>query len=265
MRSSSAIASKPSTLLALLVFCLTVSGSGMLSAAESVVLEPVLDNTLYETPMDTELQQFEFSNGEGWFLFMGLTGLDAGFRIRRTVLKFDIAGALPAGAQILTASLMLYQSRAAPGAPPAEFGMYRALQEWGEGASDAIGAEGQGTPALAGDATWHHRIWPDVPWDTAGGHFVAEASSVTTIGTNLGDYVWPCTGPLLDDLRLWQQDPAQNFGWVILGSEEFGQSAHRFNSRQHPTPELRPRLTVRYLPDSEILSRHGFESTCDEE
>ena len=88
--------------------------SPSLGAWPSLELEPVQDNTLYETPIDSGATQYELSNGAGDFLFAGRGGMDAGFKLRRAVLKFDLSG-LPAGAEILAARLTLHQSRAAPG------------------------------------------------------------------------------------------------------------------------------------------------------
>ena len=227
----------------------------------SLELSPSHDNTLYETVIDAGEMKNELSNGAGNFLFAGRTGLDAGFRLRRTVLKFDLS-VLPAGAEILTAELTLYQSKAAPGSPPATMGLYRLQQDWGEGTSQGIGAEGQGDFATEGDATWHHRFYPATSWDTAGGSFALNPSALVTVGQTLGPYTWDCTSGMLDDLDTWLKTPELNFGWVITGGEEAGQSAHRFNSRTNPSAEERPRLTIVYRPEGGVFG-DGFESDRD--
>ena len=240
-------------LLAVLACGVTTAG-----AREQIILEPSQDNSLYESPIDADETQFELSNGAGSFLFSGRTGVDAGFSRRRALMRFDLQSALPPGAQILAVELTVFQSKAAPGAPPVAMGVHRVLQEWGEAGSDAIGPEGQGDFAVAGDATWHHRIYPDTLWDTAGGQFAATPSAVTTIGVDIADHVWSCSSSLLDDVRFWQQNPAENFGWIIVGGEEAGSSAHRFNSRENTNIEQRPRLVVYYLPEETIFA-DGFE------
>ncbi len=229
-------------------------------AAERVVLHPSQDNTLYETAMDTMEEQFELSNGAGNFIFSGRTGFDAGFKRRRAVLRFDLQAALPAGAEVLAAQLTLYQSKAAPGSPPANMGLYRVLQAWGEAGSKGIGAEGQGNFAEAGDVTWHHRLYPDELWDTAGGHFANQASATVIVGELLQDYSWQCTEELLADILYWQDNPAQNFGWIVVGGEEAGQSAHRFNSRENSNTQQRPRLELLYRLPGELFE-DGFEAT----
>ena len=226
-------------------------------AWDTVALAPVQDNTLYEIPEGAD----ELSNGAGDFLFTGRAGLDAGFRLRRALLRFDLS-AIPAGATIRHVELVLHQSNAAPGSPPAAMGLYRALQEWGEGNSEGIGAEGQGNLATPGDATWFHRLYPDVAWDTVGGSYAVAASSSVTVAQALGPYTWPCTAALVGDLQAWLDAPASHFGWVLAGGEEGGYSAHRFNSREHFTPAERPVLRVQYQPPGTVLA-DGFEDPPD--
>jgi len=241
------------------LLALAAWGSGPARAWEKVTIEPAMDNTLYESPLDQGEQKFELSNGAGNFLFSGRTGLDAGFRLRRALLKFDLEASLPPGALIRAVELTVYQSRAAPQSPPAQMGLHRVLQAWGEGASKAIGAGGQGNYAETGDATWHHRIFPGDLWDTAGGQFVESPSAVTTIGEATGDYQWACSQGLLGDVLEWQELPNANFGWIIVGGEEAGYSAHRFNSRENELSEQRPRLSV-YFDRESTLFESGFET-----
>jgi len=232
------------------------------SAWPTITIEPAQDNTLYETAPDQPGVQLEMSNGAGNFLFAGRTGIDAGFRVRRSLLRFDLASQLPADAQILGARLTLHQSKAAPGSPPAIMQLHRVLQAWGEGGSKGIGAEGQGNFAEAGDATWFHRIYPDQDWESAGGSYVAAPSAAVTVGQVLGDYTWDCSAALLADLALWQGKPADNHGWIIIGGEIAGKSAHRFNSRSNADLETRPRLTIRYRPANGVFA-DGFDQPED--
>ena len=61
------------------------------AGADTTVLQAVADNTLYEDALG------ETSNGLGEYVFTGDTG---SFGVRRTVLRFDLAGGIPAGATI---------------------------------------------------------------------------------------------------------------------------------------------------------------------
>ncbi len=219
-------------------------------------MEPIADNTLYDTPMDQAGQQLELSNGQGMALFTGRTGLDAFYKRRRALLRFDLSG-IPPGAQILCGRLTLHQTKAAPGSPPAVTGLHRVLQAWGEGNSNGIGPEGQGDFAQAGDATWHHRIYATDLWDTAGGHFVESASAETTVGRMLEPFAWSGPG-LLTDIEFWLQNPGDNFGWILVGGEAAGFSAHRFASRENPDGGLRPALSLVYRDEHTVFSS-GFE------
>ena len=245
--------------LPILLFLLAGSS---LSAQDTVILDASQDNTLYETAMDTSEDQFEVSNGSGSYTFSGRTGLDAGYKLRRSLLKFDLTSVIPADAIIVFAEISIYQSKAAPGSPPVSMAMHRVLQSWGEAGSDAFGAEGQGIWAEAGDATWHHRIYPDELWSTAGGSFAATASAATTVGQQLQSYTWTCTSALLDDLNGWLITPSNNFGWIMVGGEGGGFSAHRFSSRENSNTDQRPKLTLIYQ-SADDLFRDGFEATLD--
>jgi hypothetical protein len=52
---------------------------------------------------------------------------------------------------------------------------------------------------------------------------------------------------MVADLQAWLDDPAGNFGWLLLGSESGGASAKRFDSRETGVPESRPTLVVEFI------------------
>ena len=72
-----------------------------LPAAQTVVLEPSQDNVLIEESSGA------LSNGKGPALFAGRVNVTGGGEIRRAVLAFDVAGSVPAGSTILSASLQM--------------------------------------------------------------------------------------------------------------------------------------------------------------
>ncbi len=228
------------------------------SADSTVLLIADRDNTLYETVMGAGEAQNEFGNGAGSFLFAGRTRLDAGFRLRRGVLRFDLTD-LPTDAEILSAELTLYQSSVSPGAFPVMVSLHRLLEEWGEGASDGVGPEGQGALAQPGDATWLHRFYNTATWTEEGGSFEAIATASTTVGLTLGDYSWTCSSSMVADLQAWLDNSAVNFGWIVIGGEAGGGTARRFNSRENLEVETRPRLRVVYRSPDEVYA-DGFET-----
>lgn len=206
-------------------------------AADEVKVAPSRDNTLYETdPEDPEL-----SNGAGEYFFAGLTD---GNQVRRGLIAFDIAGAIPAGSTVASVVLELTMSKTIVGNQ--EIGLHRVLTDWGEGASDALGEEGGGADAEAGDATWFHAFFDSALWTNPGGDFDAAPSATATVG-NTGGYAWGSTDAMVADVQGWLDVPGANFGWLVAGPEG-STSAKRFNTREHADPETRPVLRVQFEP-----------------
>ncbi len=204
--------------------------------ADTASIPASLDNTIIEHPIA------EFSNGAGEHFFAGITN---NFEIRRGLIAFDIASAIPAGSTINSVTLRLRMSRSISG--PSVLAVHRALAEWGEGASNAIGNEGSGAVAEPGDATWFHRMLPDLFWTAIGGDFDPDASATQSVGF-AGFYSWT-SATMAADVQQWLDNPAANFGWLIKAQTEGEiRSAKRFDSRTHPTLANRPVLTVDFTP-----------------
>ncbi len=200
-----------------------------------VDLQPDRDNTLYEDATG------QLSNGAGQFVFAGTTNQPG---IRRAALHFDMAGSqIPAGSTVDSATLTLHMSRTAGGA--ATVSLHRLTADWGEAGSEAPGAEGEGTPAQVGDATWIHTFFDSGQWTNPGGDFVtAPIASTTVQGTGL--YTWTSTAAMISDVQSWLDNPAGNFGWIIIGDESQPLTAKRFGSRDNDIPGNRPTLTIFY-------------------
>lgn len=211
----------------------------------TVQLTPNLDTSLYE-------ESGNLSNGQGDYLFIGVTASGNGNNIRRALLAFDVAGAVPPGATIVSATLRLKLSKNGPaGSEPAT--LHRLQTDWGEGSSDAGGEEGGGTTATAGDATWTHAISPSTTWATPGGDFVSTASATTTVGISEGSpYAWSAAG-MVSDVQSWLDSPATNFGWVLRGNEASPSTAKRFDSRENPLASDQPLLTIVYRPLAAVI------------
>ena len=84
---------------------------------------------------------------------------------------------------------------------------------------------------MPGDATWLHTDFDSAVWTVPGGDFNPFASAVTAVGSESLFYTWSGPG-LLDDLQYWLDNPALNYGWVIIGDELTAGSAKRFDSRE---------------------------------
>ena len=206
---------------------------GGLATAGTVTIQASHDNTLFS-------ESASLSNGAGFHVFVGNT---ANGDTRRTVIRFDVAAAVPAGATITAAQLELFMTQTIVG--PTDVTAHRLTASWGEGTSNAPGAEGGGTTAAANDATWAYRFFSNLNWTSAGGDYVAAPSATATVD-QVGLYAWASTAALVADVQSMLDSPAGNFGWILRGDESMFPTAKRFESRQNPTVANRPRLVVDY-------------------
>jgi len=204
--------------------------------ADLLVLDAAKDNTLYE-----ETSPFQVSNGMGESLFAGFTMIQTK---RRALLAFDVS-AIPAGSAVTSVTLTLHCTRSASGAEPVT--LHRALASWGEGASVAEGEGGLGADAAPGDATWLFSFFPGQSWTAPGGDFDASALATTFVAGSGVSYGWQ-SAALAACVQSWVDQPATNHGFLLMGNEAAPQTAKRFASREHATPEFRPSLTVEYTP-----------------
>lgn len=225
---------------------------GLLAAAGSVraatvSLTPVRDNTLFESTTGS------LSNGSGPALFVGM---NSGSNVRRALLAFDVAAAIPAGATVESAELHLTVSNV-PNADTTVVEVHRVLADWGEGGSSSSG--GGGAPADTLDATWLHTFYPDAFWATPGGDFdpaVHAAAAVPGTGT----FVWSDPA-LAADVQVWIDDPSTDFGWVLTGDEGTPSSARRIDSRESTDPLTRPVLVVQYQAGPGAVERTSWGLT----
>lgn len=202
--------------------------------ATKVLLPATQDNTLYESPGGL------FSNGSGQHLF---TGVPAEPVRRRAVIAFkNIHQFIPADATITSAKLQLHLSRENSNATIIE--LFRLTSDWGEGASDALENEGTGTSAQTDDATWIHTRWPNFEWSNAGGDFAAGPSAAGLVDS-VGMYDFGSTPQMAADVQQWLDNPAQNFGWILIAGEN-ARTAKRFDSRENTVEGFRPVLEVTF-------------------
>jgi len=196
-----------------------------------------MDNTIYEDPLG------QLSNGAGEFLFAGVTNQPG---LRRALLHFDVAGGqIPSAAMIDSVRLTLHLSRTNSGG--ATVSLHRLSAHWGESGSNAAAAEGQGGLAAPGDATWIYAFYNTTQWGTPGGDFEPTPSGSLSTQT-VGFYVWPSTPAMVADVQSWLDNPAGNFGWMIIGDESGPITTKRFDSRENSVVENRPRLTIFFTP-----------------
>ena len=106
------------------ILLLGLSHAAVLLRAETIYLTPIADTAL--------LQQYPSNNlGAQLYVNSGTTQI---FTTNRALIKFDLAGQLPAGAQITALSLTLeVVGQPVDGDAPTTFELRRMLRDWGEG------------------------------------------------------------------------------------------------------------------------------------
>ena len=218
----------------LLLYCKPAPG-------ETLIVQPVADTTLIQTAPNNNL-------GGATFFNAGTTG--TGFR-NRGLLRFDVSE-IPAGSTIteVTLSMEIVRQPAA-GLQNSMFSLRRVFQPWGEGVQiPEESSPGLGSPAATGEATWNHRFAVASLWSEAGGQpgiDFSQTLSSTAASGGQGDSVnFESTAPLVDDVFAWINNPAGNFGWMLMTeSEEVGRTARSFASRESG---FGPTLTIIYTP-----------------
>ena len=222
-----------------LVLLVAIAPAHRLSANDAVenkVIPADKNNTLIETT-DGSL-----SNGGGPALFVGRTAQSAG-SIRRGLIEFDVASAIPRGSKIGAVSLSMTVTRSA-GDGPADIELHRVLDDWGEGTSESNG--GRGAASAVGDATWMNTFYPARRWHNAGGDFLPAPSAIQKVDGG-GVYTWS-SPEMAEDVQLWLNSPAKNFGWIIIGDETREATVKIIASRHAPDTDSRPKLDVTFEP-----------------
>ena len=233
--------------IALFVLCWLAPIVGLADVAE---VGAVKDNTLYETTDGS------ISNGAGEHFF---AGRNSSQERRRAVLAFDVAASVPAGSIIHSVTLTLFMSRTT--AATYSVALHRLLANWGEGTSNATGGEGGGSASTLGDASWIHSFYNTFFWTTPGGDYLALPRATTSVG-GIDYYTWS-TAQLAADVQGWLDNPAGNFGWILIGTEGAGgRTAKRFDSRTNPAGAQQPRLTIDFTPPVTQGACCADDDTC---
>jgi hypothetical protein len=214
------------------------------ASADMIVIGAAQDATLYESAAGA------IANGAGQYIFAGRNNQAPSGLIRRGLIQFDLSGAVPDGAEIVAARLVLHLSQFNGG--PASVSLHRALTPWTTGSSDPSGNEGSGSAPMAQDATWLHSSFGAAGssmWQVPGGDFASDASA-TVVTTGLGLYTWSSEA-LLADVRSFAATPAMNFGWFLIGPEDVPGVTRRFDSSESAgVGGIMPRLEIEwaYVP-----------------
>jgi hypothetical protein len=215
---------------------------------ETISLQPVADTTLFEIAPDNNMGGTDFFNA----------GTSGNGSRNRALVQFDLTG-IPAGAVINSATLSMdIVHQPSTGMQISFFDLHRVLQSWGEGVQQPAdpGSRGLGAPAGPGEATWNSRFAPNTTWLAPGGQEGTDFSatiSATALVQGVGDPVLFESSPeLIADIRAWIDQPAQNFGWMLVTEAEATQKTARgFASRESG---FGPTLLVEFTPVPEPSS-----------
>jgi hypothetical protein len=210
------------------------------SRADSVTLTPVADSSLLGFDPN-------HNNGANPAIIVGNNFHSV---TNRGLLRFDIAGKLPAGSTITRADLVLEVTGIpADGYSIALYDLHRVLRAWGEGAK--LGA-GKGNPATTNEVTWNAAFAFMTNWSTPGGDFSSKLSAQESIDT-VRQYAFASTihTQMLADVQFWLGHAEQNFGWLIKEhSEQFASTARRIGSRESANDT--PQLQIDFVPPLQL-------------
>lgn len=161
-----------------------------------------------------------------------------GEEVRRSIVRWDLAGYLPLGSDVLAATVELYRfdGYAENDMPVA---LYRLTREWVEG-SGVTPWPGPGY--VADGATWIE-AGPGIPWTAPGGDYDPTVVGHATLpaGTGNGWVRWDATAAV----AAWVEQGQPNHG-LLLRPLSGDYSYHYYHSRDAESVALRPRLVVTY-------------------
>lgn len=215
-------------------------------AAETVTLNPVADTAMMSLSADNNFGRLPH-------IPAGALANNPG-EVARAMFRFDVAGAVPAGAVITAVRLRVQVAKEAIGGTADTAGLHRLLVDWAEGTKTALN---NGSVAMPGDSSWIWREMPNTQWAAPGGQagvdFTAAASS-TVVWDGVGAYTFPSSPALVADVQAWMDNPAANQGWLVKSAAETGRTGKRIVSRESPVASQRPQLTIEFtLPAADPL------------
>lgn len=274
MKRLAAIRIQRAAVIGLLAAALGISTRAV---AVSVSVVASKDNSIFANNVDN-------SNGGGAGIFVGTTNMMQSDSLRRGLIEFDVASAVPAGATITGVDLTMYLGQASGASGVQTIDLHRLTADWGEGTAGnfttSISGTGTGSPASAGDATWNQRFYQQTNWTAPGavGDFVSTISGSADVAATVDTaYTWLSTSAMVSDVQGWLDHPTTNDGWILLNHSEgvqqtvkafYSRDATEKNSAEEPLPpEWHPTLDITYtlasLPPSGDYNHDGVVDAAD--
>lgn len=226
------------------------------ASADVITMAPSADTTLIELVPDNNMGGHPFFNA----------GSTLHGSRNRGLLHFDVAADIPAGSIIKSTELVVWVVGIPTDEPEGgNFRLYRMLRPWGEGQKLSVVGPGRGDLATTNEATWNHRfafttnIW-NTPGGTGGTDFLSAYSGEMFIeAVNNLPYTFGSSSNMIEDVQLWLDVPASNFGWLMKIEDEAARTtARRFASREDV--DKGPKLIVEFDPPPLlIVDRFGSD------
>ncbi len=226
-----------------------LAGGSAAARADVIVLRQGLDG--YVGTRDTSIMSESgtlTAGGDDKF-FVGRTTGKLGTLNRRALLEFDL-DAIPPGATITRVSLTLRLMGFGTGETADTIELRALSRDWGEGTVLGPLDGARGGMAMPGDATWSHSFLDRTTWDTPGGDFAETVSTSLAVEPASGLKTFPSTPDLVADVQGWVNEPATNFGWILIGDESTGGSIKLWASKESPFASFQPTLEIEFEPGS---------------
>ncbi|MGB0385470.1 MAG: DNRLRE domain-containing protein [Ardenticatenaceae bacterium] len=142
-----------------------------------------------------------------------------GSGIERALLRFDVATEIPVGSTITSAQLSLYMSGRTANDSPMPITVYNVNGAWDE----------------------------NINWNSHGSLVGAPTNATTSLDTNYGSKSWDITSLV----QQWVNNPAGNFGLILIGDESQAQRERGFWSKDCDPSQCEsrfPNLVVQWAP-----------------
>lgn len=193
--------------------------------ADQVALIPVADAEL-------QSQAPAVNFGAGSTMVTGGLGSNAGNALRRALLQFEVAGRVPLGARVTSATLTFTLVREPLAPEDSLFQLRKVLRPWTET-----------------EVTWSVPVKGAPPWDGPGCAGAKDLSPVVSGSVAIsipGVYVIPSTPGMVADVQGWLDDPSANHGWLLRSETEAPFTARHIATRE--SGAAAPVLMVEFVP-----------------
>ena len=208
----------------------------LLNATDPIFITTVIGNNSIN---DSSLRQNQPNTPQGALASMRIgRGAAAGANFR-PIIRFNLTG-VPQGAVINSARLGLYFFNIPAGDSTANrtYDIYKVQQN---PARDWIELQ----------ATWNRYNTTNL-WTTAGGDYIGTPTgNITFDSTALNSFVyWDVTS----DVQNFSDNRSQNFGWIIMDSQNTARTRRDFRSKEAVTAAQRPVLILNYTEYTALLA-----------